>query len=440
MIQLSQLSLADIVLAASLIRQLGDGAAQLGEVADRIVRYFYDDLRAHGAEEPDLVLARLYKTFRYEELDEVRRHAAREAMGGEVREQTPCLTLLASAGVEPTWGSPADSRRHKAIPIASEQTLARLPMVAKLMADLGIDVRALIEGRETHATDAEGYRVFFVAEALGSPFVPVQRDFVVPYGVRSVLGFGGVLPGGSLFVVLLFSKVPLHVESKDLFRTIALAARIALLPFANDPIGRAVAGGSGPSVPAPPARDTEALREHVAALTQLLQVHERVSIEQALSMQALIEDLERRNQALEEMRSTIHDLSTPILEVWDEIVVLPVIGLVDSRRSADMMAKLLAAVVTKQARFVIIDITGVDVIDTATAERFVKLSRAVNLLGAQCVLTGMRAGVAQMLSSLDLEDGKLDTYGTLKQGLHACLRLAAEEKLAAKKVRSPLGG
>ena len=74
---------------------------------------------------------------------------------------------------------------------------------------------------------------FHVADARGSQFVPAQSSFVVPFGVRSVLGFGGVIPGGSFFVVLMFSRAPISAEVAELFRTIALGAKLVLLAHAG---------------------------------------------------------------------------------------------------------------------------------------------------------------------------------------------------------------
>jgi rsbT co-antagonist protein RsbR len=99
-----------------------------------------------------------------------------------------------------------------------------------------------------------------------------------------------------------------------------------------------------------------------------------------------------------------------------------VIGIVDSARASDMMARVLEAVERKQCRFLIIDITGVDVIDTATADRFLKLVTAAEILGTQCFLTGARAGVAQTLASLGMDLKGLTTLRNLKHGIAECMR------------------
>jgi rsbT co-antagonist protein RsbR len=130
-----------------------------------------------------------------------------------------------------------------------------------------------------------------------------------------------------------------------------------------------------------------------------------------------------KNDLLERMRRAMEELSTPILEVWDDVLAVPVIGIVDSQRAADMMTRVLEAVERRQCRYLIIDITGVDVIDTATADRFLKLVTAAEILGTKCFLTGARAVVAQALASIGVEFEGLRTMRNLKHGLSECMRL-----------------
>jgi hypothetical protein len=100
-------------------------------------------------------------------------------------------------------------------------------MVAQLVRELGLDlahvVRPAPDVVRGLAGDAHG--VFHVEAAAGSPYIPAQADFVKPYGVRSVLGFGGALASGELFATILFARVPIPVAVADHFRALALAVR-----------------------------------------------------------------------------------------------------------------------------------------------------------------------------------------------------------------------
>jgi hypothetical protein len=73
--------------------------------------------------------------------------------------------------------------------------------------------------------------IFHVAEAKGSPYVPAQEEFVIPFGIESVLGFGGVLPSTELFTIILFSKQKISRETAELFKPLAESVKLALLPF-----------------------------------------------------------------------------------------------------------------------------------------------------------------------------------------------------------------
>ena len=84
--------------------------------------------------------------------------------------------------------------------------------------------------------DQHTFNVFLVEHAEGNPSIPAQADFVTPYGIRSALGFGGLLRGGELFTIIMFSRVTIPRETADMFRTIALGVKLALLPFARGPV------------------------------------------------------------------------------------------------------------------------------------------------------------------------------------------------------------
>jgi rsbT co-antagonist protein RsbR len=131
---------------------------------------------------------------------------------------------------------------------------------------------------------------------------------------------------------------------------------------------------------------------------------------------------------IERLRHSIDELSNPILEVWDDVLVMPIIGVVDSKRTADMVRRLLAEVTRSQARFVIIDLTGVEVVDTRTADHLMKLMRKVEIVGARCVLTGICAAVAETLVDIGVDFGRLSTLRNLKHGLREALRHTRRER------------
>ena len=149
-------------------------------------------------------------------------------------EDMRCLTLLATAGENRQWNSRASSKDYKAIPLPSETFVASVPMLSRLVVQFGLEIRHLI--RPDPAQFAERYDVFHVAEAVGSPYIPAQDDFVIPYGIKSVLGFGGLLATGELFAVILFAKVPISATVAERFTPMAVDIREVVSPFTHGPI------------------------------------------------------------------------------------------------------------------------------------------------------------------------------------------------------------
>jgi rsbT co-antagonist protein RsbR len=128
-------------------------------------------------------------------------------------------------------------------------------------------------------------------------------------------------------------------------------------------------------------------------------------------------ELEDKLSVVEQQRAAIRELSAPIMEVWEGILCLPVVGIMDSGRSADMTDALLRAVVGTRARCAIIDITGIEVMDTSTADHFIRMAKAVQLLGASCVLTGINPQIAQTLVHMGIELTGLVTHRSLREAL-----------------------
>jgi rsbT co-antagonist protein RsbR len=146
---------------------------------------------------------------------------------------------------------------------------------------------------------------------------------------------------------------------------------------------------------------------------------------------AQIREIELKNHEIAERQSMVlRELSTPIIAIWDGILSLPVIGTVDTARSAEMMDKLLERVVQDQATHVIIDITGVSMLDTRTADHFLRMGKAVRLLGAECFLTGISPHIAQTLAQLGVDTS---TIRTVRRQSDA-LKIAFEELRAGPAV------
>ncbi len=239
MYDLTAFTLGDMTDCSATLRKLGSGAGAMDEVADRIVRHFYDHLRGGRDGPRACVLCRFFLSRPYGSLPEgLRRFACRRLADREAADDLKCLALLATTGDQPAWNRRDASQGHQAIPLPSAELWTQLPMIAQLVQQFGLEPSLVLKPDPAVLVDhgQRTYNVFHVAEARGSPYVPAQEDFVVPHGVRSVLGFGGLLSTGDLFAVILFARVPLSRETAELFKPLALSVKLAVLPFAAGPI------------------------------------------------------------------------------------------------------------------------------------------------------------------------------------------------------------
>jgi rsbT co-antagonist protein RsbR len=139
-------------------------------------------------------------------------------------------------------------------------------------------------------------------------------------------------------------------------------------------------------------------------------------------------ELEEKLATIERQRAAIRELSTPIMEVWDGVLCLPIVGVIDTTRSAEMTDSLLRAVVDKDVACTIIDITGIEVMDTRTADHFLRMAKAVRLLGARCVLTGINPNIAQTIVHMGVDLTGIETHRTLRDALQHYVHLGIARK------------
>lgn len=133
-------------------------------------------------------------------------------------------------------------------------------------------------------------------------------------------------------------------------------------------------------------------------------------------------ELEAKLVTIAQQADAIRELTTPVMEIWDDVLLLPIVGVVDTHRSQEIMTNLLEAIVERSSRCVILDVTGVEVVDTSTADYLIKVVRAAGLLGTRCVLTGLSPAVAQTLTAIGVDMREVRTLRDLKAGLLDSLR------------------
>ncbi|MBD3285315.1 STAS domain-containing protein, partial [candidate division WOR-3 bacterium] len=112
--------------------------------------------------------------------------------------------------------------------------------------------------------------------------------------------------------------------------------------------------------------------------------------DEVLQSQKRADELQEKLDLIEKQRQAIEELSTPIIKIWDQVLVLPLIGALDTRRSQKLTESLLTEISGTQSKIAIMDITGVPTVDSAVANHILKTVASVKLLGAECVITGIR--------------------------------------------------
>lgn len=310
MFELARFTLSDMVRCSSGVREAAASAASMETAARAIVQYFRDNIVDKDLDEPSCALVRFYKVHPLGGLEpELRARVASGIGDVDLVDDVPCLTLLATAGDEEHWNDRHASVAHAAIPLRSAEAVRRLPMIHRLVEQLGLDLEEVVEPQRELFVDLDQrtYNVFHVVDANGSPYVPDQDGFVVPYGVRSVLGFGGVLPSGSMFAVILFARTTISSQAAELFRSIALSVKLAVLPFVD-----------GPVFDSEPERESgsdtieseAALRSRATTVEQLLAVRDAAVLAQALRLESALEDAEQRTAALQASESALVESET----------------------------------------------------------------------------------------------------------------------------------
>ena len=131
--------------------------------------------------------------------------------------------------------------------------------------------------------------------------------------------------------------------------------------------------------------------------------------------------VETYNQLVEEtltaQAKSLMEMSTPVTQIWSGILLLPIVGIIDSKRARDIMNGTLAKIGETQARIFILDISGVGVVDTAVANHLIKITRATRLMGCDCTISGVSPSIAQTIVDLGIDVGRIKTTSTMKDAL-----------------------
>jgi rsbT co-antagonist protein RsbR len=175
----------------------------------------------------------------------------------------------------------------------------------------------------------------------------------------------------------------------------------------------AVAGGESPRLLDVDYPETHPVGALTSSLNTMMQALDESRRQSSISLGELSEKIE----TIEKQQAAIQELSTPIIEVWPGVLCAPIIGVLDSSRATEMTRTLLATVVEKKTPLVIIDITGIEVMDTRASDNFVRMARSVRLLGAKCVLSGVHPNIARTIVQLGVDLSGIESYRSTREAL-----------------------
>jgi len=233
-LRLNNFGLKEMTICQSILRQSGMNSKNMEEVANNVVQFLYNNLIDGTTGEKACTLVRFFKTHDFGELEEDLKDLAQSLLkGNKATPYMKCLTLLATAGDKPQWNSRQNSINHRVIPLPSKDFVERMPMVANLIKQLGLEINKVIRPDSEFILDSDEkhFSVFYIPNADRNEMIPDQENFVKLQGIKSVLGFGGVFPSGNIFAVILFSKIYISQQTANLFKTLALAVEFSVISF-----------------------------------------------------------------------------------------------------------------------------------------------------------------------------------------------------------------
>ena len=157
----------------------------------------------------------------------------------------------------------------------------------------------------------------------------------------------------------------------------------------------------------------DTLEKTMRAMTRLLMLDTSVVVEAYTQI---------HNETMAEQTRSLMEMSTPVTQIWSGILLLPLVGIIDSKRAQDVMQATLAKISQTTAKVLVLDIIGVPVVDTAVANHLIKITRATRLMGCNSIISGISPAIAQTITELGIDVGTVRTTATMQDALSGAFR------------------
>jgi methyl-accepting chemotaxis protein len=144
--------------------------------------------------------------------------------------------------------------------------------------------------------------------------------------------------------------------------------------------------------------------------------------EQSAALERALKEAQEAEHIRQEMDRTLQEMSTPVIPIWDQILLLPLVGIVDSTRTSDVMKKTLMRIRETRSKLFILDISGVPTVDTAVANQLIKITKATRLMGCETMISGVSPSIAHTVVELGVNLGGVTTTTTLRDALEIALQ------------------
>ncbi|OBR44672.1 MULTISPECIES: PAS domain-containing protein [Aeromonas] len=145
-------------------------------------------------------------------------------------------------------------------------------------------------------------------------------------------------------------------------------------------------------------------------------------VEQHHQLKRAMEEAEEAARVREELHKSLQEMSTPVTPIWDGILLLPLVGIIDSMRTADVMNKSLTKIAETRARVFVLDIAGVATVDTGVANQLIKITKATQFMGCEAIISGVSPAIARTMVELGVSVGDIRTTATLRDAFEIALK------------------